>query len=483
MTTGHFLGTGGEPVLIQGGMGVAVSDWRLARAVAETGQMGVVSGTALDTVLVRRLQLGDPDGNMRRALETLPLSDAADRIIHRYFKPGGKAPDETFVKVSMKRDRPSSRVAELLIASNYVEVFLAKEGHVGPVGINYLEKVQAPTLASLYGAMLAGVDYVLMGAGIPKAIPSVLDRLAGGRHVDLKLDVKGATADDNFRAYFDPAEFFESDPPVLRRPRFLGIVSSHTLAVMLARKIEVPVDGFIVEAPSAGGHNAPPRGKLQLDAEGQPVYGDRDAPNLDVIRDLGLPFWLAGGISTAEHVAEALRAGATGVQVGTPFAFCAESGLDADVKREVIRQSRNNRVQVFTDPLASPSGFPFKVLTLAGTLSDADVFADRHRAPCELGYLRTAYKDDDGRLAWRCAAEPIETYIRKGGSEDDTVGRKCLCNALTANVGLAQATGDGGVEPMLVTSGDDVNRVAVFLADGAEEYSARDVVEHLLPSD
>ena len=31
----------------------------------------------------------------------------------------------------------------------------------------------------LYGAMLAGVDYVLMGAGIPRTIPGILDSLAG----------------------------------------------------------------------------------------------------------------------------------------------------------------------------------------------------------------------------------------------------------------------------------------------------------------
>jgi len=42
------------PVIIQGGMGVGVSSWWLAQAVARTGQLGVVSGTALDAVLARR---------------------------------------------------------------------------------------------------------------------------------------------------------------------------------------------------------------------------------------------------------------------------------------------------------------------------------------------------------------------------------------------------------------------------------------------
>lgn len=56
----------GNPLIIQGGMGVAVSDWRLARAVSILGELGVVSGTALAIVLSRRLQAGDPGGEMRR---------------------------------------------------------------------------------------------------------------------------------------------------------------------------------------------------------------------------------------------------------------------------------------------------------------------------------------------------------------------------------------------------------------------------------
>ena len=65
----------GLPALIQGGMGAAVSNWVLAKEVAETGHMGVVSGTALDTVVARRLQNGDPGGHMRQALEAIPYPD------------------------------------------------------------------------------------------------------------------------------------------------------------------------------------------------------------------------------------------------------------------------------------------------------------------------------------------------------------------------------------------------------------------------
>ena len=462
-------------------MGVGVSGWQLARAVSEQGHLGVVSGTALDVVMVRRLQTGDEGGHVRRALDALPISGAAKRIVDRYFFEGGKADDARFAQTSMNRHQPSRGVEELIVAGNFVEVFLAKEGHSGLVGINYLEKIQAPTLPSIYGAMLAGVDYVLMGAGIPKTIPIVLDELAAGLPVDMRLNVKGATADDDFHSHFDPERLMDGSAPALDRPDFLAIVSSHVLAVMLATKTEIPVDGFIVESAVAGGHNAPPRGKMQLNEEGEPVYGDRDIPDVAVFVELGLPFWLAGGYSSPDRVREALDAGATGVQVGTAFAFCHESGFDADIKRQVIDLSLEGSATVFTDPLASPSGFPFKVVELPGSLSDLDVFAERTRVACELGYLRSAYRTDAGEVGWRCEAEPTDEYVRKGGVIKDTAGRMCLCNGLLANVGLGQVQRSGKPEPTLVTAGDGVRDVARYLPPGADTYSAAEVIEYLLP--
>ncbi|MEE8331038.1 MAG: nitronate monooxygenase [Acidimicrobiia bacterium] len=461
-------------------MGVAVSGWQLAKVVSEAGHLGVVSGTALDAVMVRRLQLGDAGGHIRRALAAFPVAEAAETILAKHFVEGGKADDRRFKQTSMKRDKPSRNLEDLLVAANFVEVFLAKEGHSGQVGINYLEKLQAPTLPSLYGAMLAGVDFVLMGAGIPRAIPAVLDRLAEGLAVDLKLDVKEVEGDGVFHTRFDPAEAMRGDAPTVPRPAFLAIVSSHVLAAMLARKIEVPVDGFIVEAPTAGGHNAPPRGKLQLNETGEPIYGDRDVPDLEAIRALGLPFWLAGGYAEPDRIREALELGAAGVQVGTPFAYCDESGFGADVKRRVIELSRQSQAQVFTDPLASPSGFPFKVVQLEGTLSDSDVYEARTRV-CDLGYLRTAYQIGDGKIRWRCPAEPVDDYVSKGGVAEDTLGRKCLCNSLLSNVGLGQIQRQGDPELTLVTSGDDVADVARFVPAGAHSYRAADVIRYLLP--
>jgi nitronate monooxygenase len=467
------------PLIIQGGMGIGVSGWQLAKAVSATGQLGVVSGTALDSVLVRRLQLGDPGGDVRRALDAYPDSDAVDRILDRYYVEGGKPTDERFVQISMKRDNPSRNMADLLIVANFAEVYLAKEGHLGQIGINYLEKVQSPTLPSLYGAMLAGIDYVFMGAGIPKTIPGVLERMAVGEPVELKLDVKGAKKDDRFVSSFDPGSEPTSSSLPLARPRFVPIVSSHTLAVMLATKVEGSVDGFVVEGHTAGGHNAPPRGKRQLSETGEPIYGKRDQPDLSIIRDLGLPFWLAGGYATAERLDEALALGAAGIQVGTPFAYCEESGLDPEVRRQVVAASRDGKISVRTDAEASPSGFPFKVVELEGTLAEAEVYDERVRPPCQLGYLRTAYRTDDGRLVWRCPAEPVDTYLAHGGAVEETEGRMCLCNALLANISLPQVQSNGEPEPMLITSGNDID-IARFLPADAETYTAADVIQALL---
>ena len=166
------------PLVIQGGMGVGVSSWRLASAVAREGQLGVVSGVALDTVLARRLQDGDPEGDVRRALAAFPVPEVAERAMTRYFGPGGRPAGSSYTPVPRLALRQSARGQELAVLGNFVEVWLAKEGHDGLVGVNYLEKVQMATPAAAYGAMLAGVDYVLVGAGIPRELPQLLDSLA-----------------------------------------------------------------------------------------------------------------------------------------------------------------------------------------------------------------------------------------------------------------------------------------------------------------
>ncbi|MEX2044631.1 MAG: nitronate monooxygenase [Opitutus sp.] len=466
-----------HPVIIQGGMGVAVSNWRLARTVSRLGELGVISGTLLAVILARRLADGDPQEDMRRALDAFPIQGVAERVLEAHFIPGGRDPSAQFKGVTMPNLVPGPALTELTVAANFVEVYLAKEGHQGLVGINLLEKIQLVTLPSLYGAMLAGVDYVLIGAGIPRAIPGALDRFAAGEPAELKIDVEGALPGEESISRLDPREFCGGEAPRLQRPQFLAIVSSATLAMTLAKKSNGRVDGFIVEGSVAGGHNAPPRGPMQLDGQGEPVYGPRDVPDLAKIRELGLPFWLAGAQAGPEKLAAALQLGAAGIQVGTAFAFCDESGIETELKREVIRASREGSARVFTDPAASPTGFPFKVAQVDGTLSEPEVYAARERV-CDLGYLRQLYRKEDGTTGYRCAGEPIGDYVRKGGNAADTVGRMCLCNGLAATVGLAQSR-HGMIEPSLVTAGNEVADLARLVKPGIDHYGAEDVIRYL----
>lgn len=463
------------PQIIQGGMGVAVSNWKLARAVSLLGQLGVISGTVLDTVLVRRLQDGDIGGDMRRAIDRFPIAGVGDAVLKRYFLPEGRPAQQPYKLIPMYKQKVSVERQQLTMLANFVEVFLAKEGHSEPVGINLLTKVQMPNLASIYGAMLAGVDYVLMGAGIPREIPGVLDAFAEHRPATIRFDVTGLPAGESEMLSFDPLEHGVTDGAPLTRPRFLPIISASSLATTLARKANGRVDGFIVEGPTAGGHNAPPRGEPRFNETGEPVYGERDVVDLAKLRDLGLPFWVAGGAGTPERLREALQEGAAGIQVGTLFAYCDESGLAPELKTEVLEHAARDEVKILTDPRASPTGFPFKVVQWAGENEDRP---PRERK-CDLGYLRESFKRPDGRTDYRCAAEPVEDYVRKGGNIADTVGRRCLCNALTANIGLAQIRGLGVTEPPLLTSGDDLETISIFLA-GRTSYTAADVVSYLL---
>jgi nitronate monooxygenase len=465
------------PPIIQGGMGVAISGWTLARAVAAQGQMGVVSGTGLDTVFVRRLQDGDVGGHLRRAMEHFPIPQAVEEALE-FFRPEGREEGEPYALLPMYGHLVDSARHRLTSLANFVEVRLAKSGVPGPVGINLLTKIQTPTLASLYGAILAGVDFVLMGAGIPREIPGALDRLARHESASLSLDMPGSEGE---QLLLDPRELSggrtvsESD-----RPRFLPIVASNSLATVLARKANGRVDGFVIEGPTAGGHNAPPRGAKTLNDRGEPVYGDRDLVDLEKIADLGLPFWVAGGAGHPGRIEEVRTHGGEGVQVGTLFAFCQESGLDETHRRAILSQAGNGTVDVMTEDRASPTGFPFKAVQLQGTLSDEGVYRARERV-CDLGYLRTPYRKPAGGIGFRCPAEPEDTFLKKGGAAEELPGRKCLCNALMSTAGLAQVReGRPGNEPAYLTGGDDLRVLGSFLA-GRTSYTVADVIQYLLP--
>ena len=89
-------------------------------------------------------------------------------------------------------------------------------------------------------------------------------------------------------------------------------------------------------------------------------------------------------------------------------------------------------------------------------------------------------RNDDGSLTYRCSAEPVDDYVRKGGQLEDTEGRACLCNNLLATAGYGQHRKDGAVERAIVTSGDDLVMVGQYVPAGKTSYSAEDVLRYLL---
>ena len=234
-----------------------------------------------------------------------------------------------------------------------------------------------------------------------------------------------------------------------------------------------------MEGSTAGGHNAPPRGALQLDGAGEPVYGPKDEVDIEKIGAIGLPFWMAGGYASPDKLHQALEAGAAGIQVGTAFMLCEESGLAEEIKEELRDRLRREEIAIFTDPVASPTGFPFKVVPMADSMADETTYQERSRI-CDLGYLLTPYKREDGSVGYRCASEPAVRFEAKGGDVEETRGRKCLCNGLLANIALPQVRHRTYIERPLVTAGNDINLVRRFLRDDRAGYAAVDVLEFLL---
>lgn len=453
-------------------MGVAVSDWKLAHAVASAGQLGVVSGTALDAVLARRLQNGDTDGQMRRALAAFPYPDVAAELLNTYFIDGGRngKPYRPIPKTTVDPDRKHEILA---VAANFCEVWLAKQSG-GRVGINFLTKLQMATPAAMYGAMLAGVDAVLMGAGIPREIPKLMDDFAAGNAGRVSVDSILAAGIETPWVTFDPMKTF-GVAPALPRPAFLAIVTGETLATYLAKKDETRPDGFVVEHWRAGGHNAPPR-RMQDTESG---FGPLDEVNLEKMAAVGLPFWLAGGRATPSTYRDAVAHGAKGVQIGSLFAMSSDSGLREDLRAQMLDLARRNELQVRTDHRASPTGFPFKVVDVLGTIGNRATYEARPRL-CDLSYLRTPKIDESGKVRYVCASEPENKYLDKGGDAADLVDRLCLCNGLMAAIGLGQERADGYHEAPLLTLGSSSGDVAEMLQRFPNGWTAADLVETLL---
>lgn len=482
-----------EWIIIQAGMGAGVSDYNLARESSIIGNgkvLGVVSGVALNEIMVRRLQNGDPSGKIRHALSKFPDQEIAQGIIDKYFIEGGKSSEKRYHSSPFPVfNQDNNRVLtlnpdleKLIVAANFVEVFLAKEGHDNPIGINYLYKIQWPFLPSVYGAMLAGVNATLIGAGFPCRFSKVLDGFLVGESAEIQIPVK--ETNDTYTMKFDPKNIFQNCPE-LDRPFFIGVEGNH-----LGAKAVPDADGVVLEKEIGGGHSAPNRSG-ELTPRGEPKYDERDALDLDKLKRIQdkneqvngyrQPFWFAGGY--ADKLKIAREKGAVGVQVGSLFEFARESGLLKELRErgiDVVMDESLDEIEdgkivyrvVFKDPRVSTSGFPFNVLQVPGTLSERQVYDARIRR-CDLGYLAELYLDE-GKVHLRCPGERIEDYVRKGGKIEDTVGRGCLCNSLVTNIGH----GSPG-ELALITLGSNIKAIRATIKRHCRDYGVKEVIDYV----
>jgi len=481
-------------LIIQGGMGAGVSDYVLAREFSIAGKgkvLGVVSGVALNEIMVRRLQSGDPTGKIRYALSKFPDQEIAQGIIDKYFIEGGKSPEQRYhsspFPIFNQGDNRvlslNKNLEELIVAANFVEVFLAKEGHDNPIGINYLYKIQWPFLPSVYGAMLAGVDATLIGAGFPKEFSKVLDGFCTGESALIQIPVAGTEEDYFIR--FDPENIFKNCPE-LSRPFFIGVEGNHICA-----KGVPDADAYVFEEKEGGGHSMPCRsGKLT--ARGEPKYGEKDAMDLDKLKRIldkneeinryRQPFWRAGGYAGKLKLAQ--EEGAVGVQIGSLAALSRHSGIYPELRNRVLDAILDETLDIidengklvhtviFKDPLVSASGFPFNVTQVKGTLSERQLYDSRIRKRCDLGYLAEPYLDN-GTVRLRCPGEKIEDYVnKKGGNVENTYGRGCLCNSLLTNLGYNSPN-----ELALVTLGSDIDSIRAIVKRHGRDYGADECID------
>ncbi|GMV06524.1 MAG: hypothetical protein AMXMBFR53_28000 [Gemmatimonadota bacterium] len=464
--------------ILVGGMGVDISSVGLVSTVARhaSGRLsGSLSATGLTDVYARLLQLGDVDGAVRRAFdaftEKVPaLADDVERLYRRYLVPGGAALGEQLKGFSLAGPTPPRDVQIFTVLATFSHVWRTKLAAPDrPVGINFLRKIERVLLYGLYGAMLAGVDWVVMGAGDPGEIPAILDDLARSRAAELRIQVATVPRGEH-RIRFDPRELVGPDLPPPPRPAFLAIVSSHLQAQALAGNPVTRPDGFVVEGPVAGGHNAPPRNRVK-DDQGNYVYGPEDEADLDVVAAVGLPFWVAGGRGRPSDPTASPRGGMRR-QVGTLFALCSESGMEPELRRSVLRLVWQRQLDVVASAHASPSGFPFRVARVPGTMGDPATYAARPRV-CDLGYLR-GWRPRDGRIVGLCPADDPHLFKTMGGAAWRTEGSVCLCNSLMATCGLGRRG-----EPALVTLGDTAPVRDLQTRLRRLEYSADEAVAYL----
>jgi nitronate monooxygenase len=280
------LKLGGRELLpiVQGGMGVGVSAKRLAGTVAAAGGMGTLSSVDLrhhhpDLVEATRDCRSGPQAKAR--IEAANL-EALER------------------EIAGARERSQGR---------------------GLVALNVMRAVSAYA-ESVKRALAAGVDAIVVGAGLPLDLP------------DLAQD----------------------HPKTLLIPILSDARGVQLVVKKWERKKRLP-DAIVIEHPRlAGGH----LGAARIADLGDRRFDfDQVLPACQAFfKQAGLeqeiPLIAAGGIRSFEDIRRLQDMGAAGVQLGTPFAVTAECDAHAEFKR-VLAESRDEDMVEFTSVAGLPA--------------------------------------------------------------------------------------------------------------------------------
>ncbi len=272
--------------LVQGGMGVGVSAKGLAGAVAAQGGVGTISSVDL-----RRHH---PD--LMERTRGLDMGDA---------------------------DKARELIDEANLEAISREIAAAREraGGQGLIAINVMRAVSAYA-ASVKRALEAGIDAVVVGAGLPLDLPDL--------------------AQDHPRAALIP---------ILSDARGIQLIVKKW-----ERKKRMP-DAIVIEHPRlAGGH----LGAARIADLNDPRFDFENVipAALAFLRSAGvekeIPLIPAGGIRSFEDIQRLQSMGAAAVQLGTPFAVTLESDAHAEFKR-VLAESRDDEMVEFTSVAGLPA--------------------------------------------------------------------------------------------------------------------------------
>lgn len=272
--------------LVQGGMGVGVSAHGLAGAVAAQGGVGTLSSVDL-----RRHH---PD-----LMERTHGLDMADLPAAR------QAIDE----------------ANLEAISREIAAARHRAGGQGLLAINVMRAVSAYA-ASVKRALEAGIDAVVVGAGLPLDLPDLAQDHPRAALIPILSDARGVQL--VIRKWERKKRL--PDAIVIEHPRLAG---GHLGAARIAD----------LQDPRFDFENAIPQSRAWLRSAGI---------------EAEVPLIAAGGIRSCEDIARLQALGAAAAQLGTPFAVTLEADAHPEFKR-VLAEARDDDMVEFTSVAGLPA--------------------------------------------------------------------------------------------------------------------------------